>query len=227
MRSPVHPLFGRLFVAVPFIAALCATPASAAPYVWLTSDGTAAHAHIGNLLADKNAANAATATPPTLATPHATFGDKKDLAVQPAADGYTIALPAQPATDLRFTATSVAADGSLTYYEARAGRTDTKPVNDLELVPTDANGSTFRLFWQGKPIVASEVDVETSSGWRRTLHPQADGTVSLTSAQYPALFPSRYVLEVSAKLNGKVTLGDKTYDQVVHTATLTFDVPGK
>jgi hypothetical protein len=224
MRSPAYPLFRSLSVAVPLLAALCATSASAAPYVWITTDGANAQARVGDLLPE---ASHATTVTPTLQTPHAVLADGKDLPLQPNADGFAIALPAQRTGDLRFTAASAAADGSLTLFEAREGRADTKPVNDLELVPTEANGSTFRLYWQGKPIVASQVSVETSAGWRRTLYPQADGTVTLTSAQYPTLFPSRYVLEVSAKLNGKLTIGDKHYDNVVHTATLTFDVPGQ
>ncbi len=109
--------------------------------------------------------------------------------------------------------------------DAKAGRLEIKPVNDLELVPTEPNGTTFRLFWKGDPVAATQVNVQTSAGWRRSLSPGADGSVSLTSPEFPKLFPSRYVLEITAKINGKVTLAGKTYDEVRHTATMTFDVP--
>jgi hypothetical protein len=63
------------------------------------------------------------------------------------------------------------------------------------------------------------VNVWTSAGWRRALRPAKDGSVSLETP-----FAGLYVLEVSAKVNGSVTVGGQTYDDVRHTATLSFEV---
>lgn len=204
-------------------AVVLAPSAWAAPYVWVTSDRAGALAHVGELIPSRKASPA-----PALSDPRAMLTDGKALALRPAGDGYAIAMPSStPTSDVRFTARSLASNGVLTIYEARAGRSDTKPVNDLELVPTEPNGTTFRLYWKGNPVTATEVNVQTSAGWRRALYAAPDGTVSLVSPDFPALFPSRYVLDVTVKVNGKVTLDGKTYDQVQHTATLTFDVPAR
>ena len=200
---------------------LVATPVLAAPYVWITTDGTAAQAHVGELIPLPKAPPA-----PALSEPRAVLADGKALPVRQAGDGYAITLPAgTPPGDVRFTAKSLASDGVPTIFEAKAGRAQTRPVNDLELVPTEPGGTTFRLYWKGRPVVVSQVNVQTSAGWQRTLYAAADGSVSLVSARFPDLFASLYVLSVTVKVNGKVTLNGKTYDQVRHTATLAFGVP--
>jgi len=88
-------------------------------------------------------------------------------------------------------------------------------------VPTEPGGNTFRLMYKGRPVAASQVNVDTSEGWRRVLTPAKDGTVSFTPA-----FPGLYVLEVTARVdNGSVTLDGQRYTDVRHTATLSFEVP--
>lgn len=217
----MHLTFRRLVGGIGLCATLAATPAFAASAVWIATDGDATRVHTDTLIPTSRPEPA-----PTLVEPRALLADGKDLPLR--TDGSTyVFTPPNAASDLRFTAKSIDSAGVLTFYEARVGRNDVKPVNDLELVPTEPNGTTFRLFWKGNPVPVAQVDVQTSAGWRRMLRPAADGSVSLTSADFPKLFPSRYVLEVSAKLNGKVTLDGKTYEQVLHTATLTFDVPAK
>jgi hypothetical protein len=109
----------------------------------------------------------------------------------------------------------------LTYYQAKFGRSETKAVNDLELVPTEANGNTFQLVFKGRPVVASQINVETSEGWSRVLTPAKDGTASFTPS-----FPGLYVLKVTARVNnGSITLDGKKYEDVRHTATLGVEVP--
>lgn len=46
-----------------------------------------------------------------------------------------------------------------------------------------------------------------------------DGTITLATP-----FPAIYVLEVSAKVNGAATIDGKKYEDVRHTATLSFEV---
>ncbi|WP_157008429.1 hypothetical protein [Xenophilus azovorans] len=127
------------------------------------------------------------------------------------------------AADLRFTAVLPGAQGVLTHYQARLGRRDTAPANDLELVPTTPGGSTFRLMWKGKAVAAAQVNIETAEGWSRTLRPDADGSVTLTTP-----FPGLYVLEVSARVDGKgASFEGRDYPDVRHTATLSFEVPAR
>lgn len=186
--------------------------AAQADYLWLQRDGAQAKVFAGEVrkplarlpaLKDPKAVLPEGATPPAL---------------QAAADHFAFA--PQGTGDQRFSATLPGANGVLTYHQARYGRTETKAVNDLELVPTEPGGNTFQLVFKGRPVAASQVNVDTSEGWRRVLTPAKDGTVSFTPA-----FPGLYVLEVTARVNnGSVTLDGTKYDDVRHTATLVFEI---
>ncbi len=184
--------------------------AAHADYLWLQRDAQGAKVYAGELRQPAKAL-------PALTDPKPVLPEGKTLPFDKAADHYGFA-PA--AGDARFTAAR-GDDGVLTYHQARFGRSETKSVNDLELVPTEPNGNTFRLFFKGRPVPAGQVNVDTSEGWRRTLTPAKDGTVSFTPS-----FPGLYVLEVTARVdNGSVTLDGKKYDDVRHTATLSFEIP--
>lgn len=141
--------------------------------------------------------------------------DGKAIALEAAAGGYQAA---GNNGDLRFTAHRVE-DKGLVVYHARFGRQETKAVSDLELVPTTPGGDTYRLFWKGNAVAAAQVNVSTSEGWSRVLRPAADGSISFIPS-----FPALYVLEISAKLNGAVTVAGTKYDDVRHVATLSFRV---
>lgn len=182
-----------------------------ADYVWLQREGAQAAARAGEL-------HKPLASLPALQDARTLAPDGKAASVQPQRDRFDIAKAGEG--DLRFTATHAGSNGVLTYYQARFGRTETQAVNELELVPTEPGGNTFRLFFKGRPVAASQVNVATSEGWSRVLRPAADGSVSLRPS-----FPGLYVLEVSARVdNGTVTLDGKKYDDVRHTATLSFEV---
>lgn len=182
-----------------------------ADYLWLQSGDGQVRVYAGEL-------GKPLAPWPTLVDARAVSPDGAVVPLQNSADHRAFA-PAS-GSDSRFTATRAGADGVLTYYQARWGRTETQAVNDLELVPTEPNGNTFRLVFKGRPVAASQVNVDTSEGWRRTLTPAKDGTVSFNPA-----FPGLYVLEVTARVNnGSVTLNGQKYDDVRHTATLSFEV---
>ncbi|UCJ17613.1 hypothetical protein K5Q02_04325 [Pseudomonas sp. MM211] len=143
--------------------------------------------------------------------------DGKNAALRASGDAYPIADSGQG--DLRVSAKLPEGD-NLVIYEAKAGRSETKAVNDLELVPTEPNGNAFKLHWKGTVVSASQVNVYTSEQWTRTLKPDAEGVVTLDPS-----FPARYVLEVTAQVNGAATVDGKRYDSVVHVATLSFEVP--
>jgi len=139
-------------------------------------------------------------------------GDHLEVAAQATATAAT--------ADLRVTARQATADGVLVYHQARLGRWGTKAVNDLELVPTEAGGNTFRLVFKGQPVAANLVNVSTSSGWRRALRPNDDGSLTLDTP-----FAGLYVLEVSARVNGGATTIDGVaYTTLQYTATLSFEV---
>lgn len=191
---------------------LAASPAVLADALWLEHTATGARAHMGQAL------QRAPTLPPLLA-PRAFLPDGKDLPLALQGAHVDVALDGT-AADLRLNASQVTGPAGLTHYQARLGRQDTRAVNDLELVPTTPGGNTFKLVWKGQAVAAAQVNVDTSAGWHRTLIPAADGTVQLETP-----FPGLYVLEVSAKVNGSVTVDGKKYNDVRHTATLSFEVP--
>ncbi len=205
--SPLRRLLSPSFA----LAALSLACAAHADYVWLERDaGGVASAYVGELGKTPQAAS-------SVAAPRAFLADGKDLplTLEPA----RMRIPAAAAGDLRLVASRVTDKGVLHYYQARSGRAETRALNDLELVPTEPGGNTFRLVWKGGIVAATQVNVETSAGWRRVLAPAQDGSVHLDTP-----FPGLYVLEVTAKVNGAVTVGGKRYEDVRHTATLSFEV---
>lgn len=205
-------LFSSRLRSLSLAASLVAVAGAAhAEYLWLQRDGGAAEARFGEVGRPAQPVAA-------LAAPRVFLADGKDLPLTSEAERVVVVVPA--GADLRAAARRVGDDGALHLYQARWGRAETKAVNDLELVPTAPNGNTFKLVWKGNTVAATQVNVDTSEGWRRVLRPAADGTITL-----PTPFPGLYVLEVTAKVNGAATVDGKKYEDVRHTATLSFEVP--
>ena len=198
-------------------ACLAAAGGAQADYLWLSRDS----AHAGSAVVRLGELDKTALPLASVVAPRAFFSEGKDLPLTAESDRAVVAAAA--GADLRATASRPGIEGdkaTLTRFQARFGRSETKAVNDLELVPTEPNGNTFKLVWKGNAVPATQVNVETSEGWRRVLKPAKDGTVSLATP-----FPGLYVLEVTARVNGAVTIDGKKYDEVRHTATLSFEVP--
>ena len=192
-------------------AGLLAASLARADYLWIQPEAGGAKVFAGELRKPLEKL-------PALLDSKAVLPEGKTVPYEQAADHFGVP---KATGDTRFVATRAGTDGVLTYYQARFGRAETKAVNDLELVPTEPNGNTYQLVFKGRPVSASQVNVETAEGWRRTLTPAKDGTVSFTP-----YIPGLYVLEVTARVNnGSVTLDGKKYEDERHTATLSFEVP--
>lgn len=210
-HSSRHSTLRRISASLVIVAGLLAATLARADYLWIQPEGNQVKVLAGELQKPLEKL-------PALLDAKAVLPEGKAGTYELGADHFGVP---KAKGDTRFVATRTGTDGVLTYYQARFGRTETKAVNDLELVPTDPNGNTYQLIFKGRPVVASQVNVETSEGWRRTLTPAKDGTVSFTP-----YIPGLYVLEVTARVNnGSVTLDGKKYNDVRHTATLSFEVP--
>ena len=191
--------------------ALSCAPLASADYLWLErSAGQSAKSYFSEQQPGEH-------LPVTqLQNAHVVLGEGKTAPMKAGVESFDIG--AVPAGDLRVAAQR--AEGStLTIYQAREGRSETRAQNDLELVPTAPGGNTFALHWKGTVVPASQVNVYTSEQWSRSLKPAADGTVTLATP-----FPARYVLEVSAQVNGGASVDGKRYDSVIHVSTLSFEV---
>ena len=200
----------RLLALFAFSLLAVVTPAQA-NYLWLEQDATGLKGYWGLYEAER-------LNPSGLSATRAFLQDGADLVLKRNAGNIEIDTTASQ--DLRLSAQAVSEGNVLNFYQARFGRQETKAVNDLELVPTSSNGNTFKLVWKGTVVAASQVNVTTSAGWVRTLKPAEDGSVSLETP-----FPGLYLLEVTARVNGSMTYQGKKYEDVRHTATLSFVVP--
>lgn len=209
----------QLLSAVALSASLALANPAYANYLWLEKDG-AAEAGQARFRVYSGELDKRDAAMPQIQLPKAVpSADAPALPLTPRGDHLSIDA-SQAGGDLRFSAHEVTGANTVVFYQARYGRTDTKAVNELELVPTTPGGNTFRLMWKGNAVAATQVNVETSEGWRRVLKPGKDGTVTMTTP-----FPGLYVMEVTAKVNGSVTIDGKEYTDVRHVATLSFEVP--
>ncbi len=195
---------------------LLAPVAAQADALWLQPHADGAQALAGTV------AHPAPSLPPLQAV-RAVQGDAQPLQASVQTASIQVQRPlgrgGAATPDLRLQARHVDPQGVLTYYQAKLGRQDTKAQSDLELVPTTPGGNTFKLVWKGQTVAATRVNVDTSAGWSRTLTPAADGTVQLE-----APFAGLYVLEVSARINGSAMVDGTKYEDVRHTATLSFEV---
>lgn len=210
-HSSRHSTLRWLCTGVVFTAGWLVATLARADYLWIQPEANGAKVFAGELRKPLESL-------PVLLDAKAVLPKADDVPYEQASDHFGVP---KATGDMRFVATRTSTDGVLTYYQARFGRTETKSVNDLELVPTQPGGNTYQLIFKGRPVAASQVNVDTSEGWRRTLTPAKDGTVS-----FVPYIPGLYVLEVTARVNnGSVTLNGKKYDDVRHTATLSFEVP--
>lgn len=209
-HSSLHSALRRISASFVIVASLFAATLARADYLWIQPDGNQVKVLAGELQKPLEKL-------PALLDAKAVLPEGKAGTYEQGADHFGVP---KVAGDTRFVATRAGANGVLTYYQARFGRAETKAVNDMELVPTEPSGNTYQLIFKGRPVAASQVNLDTSEGWRRTLTPAKDGTVSFTP-----YIPGLYVLEVTARVNnGSVTLDGKKYDDVRHTATLSFEV---
>ena len=104
-------------------------------------------------------------------------------------------------------------------FSGRAGRTETKAVNDCEIVPTSVNGNTFAVTLNGKPVAKAKVVVVNAEKWTKTFEANEKGEVTV-----PTTAKGMYLLEASVpepKAGGE---GEGAYAKTVHVVTLTFVV---
>ncbi|MNY86603.1 hypothetical protein D3C78_28110 [compost metagenome] len=209
-HSSRHSTLRWLCTGVVFTAGWLVATLARAEYLWIQPEANGAKVFVGELRKPLESL-------PVLLDAKAVLPKADDVPYEQASDHFGVP---KATGDMRFVATRTSTDGVLTYYQARFGRTETKSLNDLELVPTEPGGNTYQLIFKGRPVAASQVNVDTREGWHRTLTPAKDGTVS-----FVPYIPGLYVLEVTARVNnGSVTLNGKKYDDVRHTATLSFEV---
>lgn len=102
-------------------------------------------------------------------------------------------------------------------YYARAGRSETKAVLPLEIVPVAANGNGFTLIQNGKPVPAVKITAISPTKWSKGFVTDAQGRVTL-----PVQEKGRYILSATQEEKGDLTLAGDKVATIYHIATLTF-----
>lgn len=105
-------------------------------------------------------------------------------------------------------------------FYARAGRTETRTVLDLEIAPVSPGADTFVVVYQGKPLAGADVNLLNPDRWSKTFKTDTEGRVTL-----PTSWSGRYLLAVSHETEGPATLGGREVAKVYHVSTLTFVKP--
>ncbi len=102
---------------------------------------------------------------------------------------------------------------------SRAGRTATKPTQDFELVPVNANGDEFTLTFKGQPLANNSVSVVTPDKWKKTFKTDGAGRVSV-----PIKEKGRYVLIANHNLaaEANTVIAGQAVDKLSYTTTLSF-----
>jgi hypothetical protein len=104
-----------------------------------------------------------------------------------------------------------------TIYYAKAGRSETAPKLDLELVPTQVNGKTFVLLFFGAPLAKTELTIIGPSKWEKPLVTDDQGRITL-----PTPWAGRYVLEITYFDEKPGGSGEEKFNRTRHISSLSF-----
>jgi hypothetical protein len=104
-------------------------------------------------------------------------------------------------------------------FYAREGRTESRAVLDLELVPVAPNSNTFTLLFRGGPLAKTEVKVFGPPRWEKGFRTDDHGRVTLRTP-----WRGRYVAEIVHVEDRPGGAGDDAYDRLRHVSTLSFAV---
>lgn len=103
-------------------------------------------------------------------------------------------------------------------FQARTGRTETKAIFDLELVPVAAGSDTVTLLFKGAPLPATDVTVVTPDKWQKTFKTDEKGQLTV-----PVEKTGRFVLYTHHEETGiKREIAGKQVSTLSHIASLSF-----
>ena len=212
-----HAAFGAL--------ALLFTLPAAAHQVWLERDGQTVHAYFGEPI--DNVRERAGGYLDRIAAPRAfTTDPSTTLPVVRQADSLDFTLPAG-ATDARLVEDGLAPFGrpesgrTKAVFLAREGRTETRGVMELELVPVAAGGNEFTVMLRGQPLPRAEVTIVAPPRWERRLRSDANGRVTFETP-----WAGRYIAEVVHTEDRAGGEGDGAFVRMRLVSTLSFGATG-
>lgn len=102
-------------------------------------------------------------------------------------------------------------------FTSRAGRSETAPALDFELVPVKVNGNVFVLIFKGAPVAGKQVSIVNPDQWVKTMTTDKDGRLTV-----PVRDRGRYILMGSHDHPGEAEIAGETVQKVSYTTTLSF-----
>ena len=104
-----------------------------------------------------------------------------------------------------------------TIYYAKAGRSETASILDLELTPAVPNGNTLVVMFLGAPLPKAEVTLVGPSKWQKPLIADDKGQIRL-----PIPWAGRYVLEVTHFDDKAGGSGNEKFNRTRHISSRSF-----
>ncbi|MCK8785008.1 DUF4198 domain-containing protein [Roseomonas sp. NAR14] len=221
MSRPRHLLLAALLSAAPPLAAT-----AQAHQIWLEREGTTVRAYFGEPV--ENTRERSGGLLDRIAGPRIFATDpQRGFTVERRQESLDAAVPAGTG-DVRLiedTLPPFGPAGSPTRTRAvllaREGRTETRGVMPLEIVPTAAGGNTFTVLFDGRPLPRAEVTLVAPPRWERRLHTDAEGRVTIETP-----WAGRYVAEVAHVEDKPGGEGDRAYARRRYVSTISFTVDG-
>ncbi len=102
-------------------------------------------------------------------------------------------------------------------FQAKEGRTETKAVFDLELVPVAADSDSFTLTFKGEPLADTRVTVVNPELWEKSFKTDAEGRIAV-----PVKDKGRYVLIARHEVPSDVEIAGKKVARLQHIASVSF-----
>lgn len=208
----------------PVATVLAATGASAHE-IWLERHGDNVRTYVGDATGERDAGETLAKLVPTSKL----FASDPAQAVPVSATPEHLVAPATGVLsgkgDIRFYNDQVWApwrnkDGvfEAAAFQARAGRSETRAVQDLELVPLTAGSDTFTLTFKGQPLPATDVTLINPALWERTVKTDAAGRVTM-----PVSGKGRYILVARHSAPADVEIAGQKVAKLQHVASLSFE----
>lgn len=188
--------------------------------VWLEREGSNVRAFVGDATGDRDKGEDIVKL---VATSKLFIGDPP----------HTVPVTAQP----DHLAATVVTPGDLRYYndqvwapwkddagvlvaaafQAKAGRSETRAIQDYELVPVAPGSDSFTLQFKGKPLADKDVVVITPDFWEKTFHTDAAGQITV-----PVSEKGRYILVARHEASADVEIAGQKVAKLQHVASLSF-----
>ena len=200
-------------------------PAAEAHQLWLERDGSTARLYFGEPVENQRERTGGLLDRIPAPRIFAGTDGATGLPVQRREDHIEATLPAG-AGDVRMIEDGLAPFGRVGAPDrlravmlAREGRSETRAVLDLELVPVEPGGNTFTLLLRGQALPRAEVTLVAPPRWERKLRTDAQGRVTFETP-----WAGRYIAEVIHTEDQPGGTGDAAYARLRHVSTLSFNV---